>query len=84
LSGRRVVQSPKLDIQRSWIATALPQRSSWPDVTRMGVFRQRDPRVTPREELHLLVDQLSDAEAEATLARLVRERELLRQWAAQD
>ena len=33
--------------------------------------------MTPREKLHLLVDELSDAEAEAALARLVRERELL-------
>jgi hypothetical protein len=37
-------------------------------------------RMTPREKLHLLVDELSDAEAEAAFARLVRERELLRQW----
>jgi hypothetical protein len=34
----------------------------------------------PREKLHLLVDDLSDAEAEAALARLVRERELLARW----
>jgi hypothetical protein len=32
--------------------------------------------------LHLLVDQLSDAEAEAALTRLSNERELLRQWTA--
>jgi hypothetical protein len=38
--------------------------------------------MTPREKLHLLVDELSDAEAEAALARLVRERELLAQWTA--
>jgi hypothetical protein len=37
--------------------------------------------MTPREKLHLLVDELSDAEAQAALARLVRERELLQQWA---
>jgi len=37
--------------------------------------------VTTREQLHSLVDDLSDAEAEATLARLTRERELLRIWA---
>src|SRR5207302_1991184 len=37
-------------------------------------------RMTPREKLHLLVDELSDAEAQAALARLVRERELLQQW----
>ena len=36
--------------------------------------------MTPREKLHLLVDELSDAEAEAALARLSRERELLAQW----
>jgi hypothetical protein len=36
--------------------------------------------MTPREKLHLLVDELSDAEAEAALARLVRQRELLRRW----
>jgi len=33
--------------------------------------------MTTREKLHLLVDELSDAEAEAALARLERERELL-------
>jgi hypothetical protein len=36
--------------------------------------------MTPREKLHLLIDELSDQEAEAALARLVRERELLAQW----
>jgi hypothetical protein len=36
--------------------------------------------MTMREKLHLLVDELTDAEAEAALARLVGERELLRQW----
>lgn len=36
--------------------------------------------MTTREKLHLLVDGLTDAEAEAALARLVGERELLRQW----
>jgi ABC-type iron transport system FetAB ATPase subunit len=36
--------------------------------------------MTPREKLHLLVDELSKAEAEAALARLVREQELLAQW----
>lgn len=36
--------------------------------------------MTPREKLHILVDELSDAEAEAALNRLVRERELLTQW----
>jgi len=36
--------------------------------------------MTTREKLHLLVDELSDVEAEATLARLVRERKLVDQW----
>ncbi|MBV9817405.1 MAG: hypothetical protein JOZ07_03520 [Solirubrobacterales bacterium] len=36
--------------------------------------------MTTREKLHLLVDELSDVEAEAALARLTRERELLFQW----
>jgi hypothetical protein len=38
--------------------------------------------MTTRERLHVLVDELTDAEAEAALARLSRERELLRQWTA--
>jgi hypothetical protein len=38
--------------------------------------------MTTREKLHLLVDELSDAEAEAALARLTRERDLLTQWTA--
>jgi hypothetical protein len=38
--------------------------------------------MTMREKLHLLVDDLSDAEAEAALARLTRERDLLAQWTA--
>jgi hypothetical protein len=36
--------------------------------------------VTTREKLHLLVDEFSDAEAEAALTRLVRERDLLAHW----
>jgi hypothetical protein len=36
--------------------------------------------MTTREKLHILVDELTDGEAEAALARLSRERELLRQW----
>ena len=36
--------------------------------------------MTPREKLHLLVDELSEAEAEAVLARLVRDRDVLAQW----
>ena len=36
--------------------------------------------MTPREKLHVLVDEFSDAEAEAALARLLRERELLESW----
>ncbi|MEA2370425.1 MAG: hypothetical protein QOH12_819 [Solirubrobacteraceae bacterium] len=38
--------------------------------------------MTPHQKLHLLVDELADAEAEAALARLVRERELLEEWTA--
>ena len=38
--------------------------------------------MTPHQKLHLLVDELTDAEAEAALARLVRERELLEEWTA--
>jgi hypothetical protein len=38
--------------------------------------------MTTRERLHLLVDEFSDAEAEAALARLTRERDLLAQWTA--
>lgn len=33
--------------------------------------------MTTREKLHLLVDEFNDAEAEAALARLTRERDLL-------
>ncbi len=40
--------------------------------------------MTSREKLHLLVDDLSDSEAEAALARLLRERELLQHWADGD
>jgi hypothetical protein len=36
--------------------------------------------MTPREKLHLLVDELTETEAEAALARLIRERKLLEQW----
>jgi hypothetical protein len=38
--------------------------------------------MTAREKLHLLVDELSDAEAEAAFDRLIRERELLQRWTA--
>lgn len=37
--------------------------------------------MTTREKLHRLVDELSEAEAEAALTRLVREREAVEQWA---
>lgn len=40
--------------------------------------------MTTREKLHSLVDALSDAEAEAALTRLTRERKLLREWAEAD
>jgi len=36
--------------------------------------------MTSREKLHLFVDELTDAEADATLARLLRDRELLAHW----
>lgn len=39
--------------------------------------------MTTREKLHLLVDEFSEAEAEAALARLIRERDLLSHWGAQ-
>jgi hypothetical protein len=38
--------------------------------------------VTPREELHRLVDELSETEVEAALTHLLREREGVKQWAA--
>jgi hypothetical protein len=38
--------------------------------------------MTTREKLHLLVDEFSEAEAEAALARLTRERDLLARWTA--
>lgn len=38
--------------------------------------------VTTREQLHRLVDELSEAEVEAALTRLVRERDAVEQWAA--
>ncbi|HEX8646577.1 MAG TPA: hypothetical protein VF715_06725 [Thermoleophilaceae bacterium] len=37
--------------------------------------------MTPREKLHRLVDQLDEAEIEAALVLLEREREAVRQWA---
>ena len=41
-------------------------------------------RVTTREKLHQLVDELSEAEAEAALVRLERERVALQRWAQDD
>jgi hypothetical protein len=41
-------------------------------------------RVTTREQLHSLVDDLSEAEAEAALTRLTRERDSLSTWAKAD
>lgn len=41
-------------------------------------------RVTTRERLHSLVDDLSEAEAEAALARLTRERDSLSAWAVSE
>lgn len=41
--------------------------------------------MTTREKLHRLVDDLDDAEVEAALTRLVREREAIERWnAAED
>jgi hypothetical protein len=40
--------------------------------------------MTTREKLHLLIEQLSDSEAEAALTRLSHERELLRRWTVAD
>ena len=40
--------------------------------------------MTTREKLHLLVEELTEAEARAALARLSRERELLSQWAQRE
>ncbi|MGH2985878.1 MAG: hypothetical protein ACRDLO_04220 [Solirubrobacterales bacterium] len=37
--------------------------------------------MTTREKLHRLVDELSEAEAEAALTRLEREHEAVKQWA---
>jgi hypothetical protein len=39
-------------------------------------------RITAREKLHRLVEELSEAEADAMLTRLAREREEVRQWGA--
>lgn len=38
--------------------------------------------VTTREKLHRLIDELSEAEVEAELNRLIREREAVEQWAS--
>lgn len=40
--------------------------------------------MTTRDKLHRLVDDLNDAEVEAALTRLMREREAVEQWAAAD
>jgi hypothetical protein len=40
--------------------------------------------VSAREKLHQLVEELSEAEAEAALVRLAREREALDQWAKRE
>lgn len=37
--------------------------------------------MTSREKLHRLVDELSETEVEAALARLLREREAVEEWA---
>jgi hypothetical protein len=38
--------------------------------------------VTRREKLHRLVDELSEPQVEAALTRLLREREVVEEWAA--
>ncbi len=48
------------------------------DAARTGITVER--LMTTREKLHLLVDELTDAEAAPALAPLAGERELLRQW----
>ena len=40
--------------------------------------------MTTREKLHRLVDELNEAEVEAALVRLAREREALQHWARAD
>lgn len=40
--------------------------------------------MTTREKLHRLVDELSEAEAQAALTRLVRDRAAVEQWAEAD
>lgn len=40
--------------------------------------------MTPREKLHRLVDELSETEVEAALTRLLREREAVEEWAADE
>jgi len=40
--------------------------------------------VTKREMLHRLVDEFSDAEVEAALTRLGREREAIERWASEE
>ncbi len=44
----------------------------------------RSDAVTTREKPHRLVDDLSEPEVEAALARLVRERAAVEQWAEAD
>ncbi|MHB8659358.1 MAG: hypothetical protein ACYC91_15675 [Solirubrobacteraceae bacterium] len=40
--------------------------------------------MTTREKLHHLVDELSEAEVQAALTRLIRERAAVEQWAEVD
>lgn len=46
-----------------------------------SVHRITVGQMTPREKLHRLVDELSEAEIQAALVLLEREREAVRQWA---
>jgi hypothetical protein len=48
-----------------------------PDMTAVHLIAMNS-----RAKLHVFVDELTDAEADATLARLLRERQLLTQWAS--
>lgn len=69
---------------RVWLGA---RRAGGPSDLRRGLALGRGAadtveRVTTREKLHRLVDELSDAEVEAALTRLVRDREALERWAA--
>jgi hypothetical protein len=50
----------------------------------IGDYRRYSSSMTTREKLHRLVDELSEAEVQAALTRLVRERTAVEQWAEAD